>query len=764
MAEQDQDPTSATPPGEGDRDPSFPTFLEYEVFAKLGGGGFGGVYKCRRRSGGGIVAIKVPHNDPLSIEIFNHELDLVLRLPPHPNVVGVISAATAQLASGRTVNALVMEWVRDARPIDAYVEWRGLPIRDRLALLSTVASGLDHLHMNGVVHRDLKPANVLVADDGRCVIVDLGGARERLDRSESPSLMTIAYASPEQLDAVDTDTLDQRSDIYSFGKLMAAVMLGGDIHTVPGVPTRDERVRFAREWSIDRLQQHPRWPGREVADLIAQMTERDRVRRDIRADTVKRSLDQIVRPFALKVDHVVRRVFANQLLRTAVAMCVSVAGGITLAIALINGYARLGIGPPVVLPSRVLTSLDDVVIVELRDDSIRAAAARLDPPADQSSGANRRRHLFAKVIERSAQLKASCVVIDAMLPDNPDALTGTNAIASAISAVGVTMPVVTAVYEGWCTTPDAEILATALQPLVQAVGSMDSHQDTGAGALFNVSFEREGHRPALGLPAAAVAAHLRATVALEPRWLSIGWGSVEFRTPWEGRSGGGPRRTELDWIGTSGALPQIKPSPGPQPGDLTGLISIAPASVPELCKESCIAIDTFLDPAHTEELRNRMHGKIVVVWWIGPPEKRDVHETAKGSGVFVPGGWNQAVAIQALLSMPPHSPSIRTLTVMLVVAAVVGAIAAMMAHRFRQRRHSGKASALLAAVVGIAVISIVAQSMFQSAGIDFRLALIALALLAAMSIMLAIMFVSGALSDASTHHRVHTPTGFAHSP
>jgi len=751
VAESDN-PTDDMPPSAESFNPSWPTFDEYEVIARIGRGGFGGVYKCRRRGGGGVVAIKVPHDDPDAIVIFDRELRMLLRLPRHPNVVGVLGRTEARLPSGRMLHALVMEWVRDGRPIHEYASKRGLDRRERLAMLATVARGLDHLHMSGVVHGDLTPNNILVGDDGRCVIVDLGGARERLDWSESHAIVTRAYASPEQLDGLDPHLLEQSSDIYSLGKVMAAVLMGPEVHTIPGEPSAAECFAFASGWSIRHYRQHPRWPGEAVADLIAEITEPDRAKRLIRADRVAERLDLLVRPLAARAESGVRRVVRSRLLHWSVAMLLAVVGGIALAVLLLHGYARLGTKPRLVLPPRALETLSDVVIVELLPgEPMAAAAKRLAAPADQAVGVNRRRHLFAASIERAWQLGASCVVFDVMLPDTPGTSASTKAIADAIKSTGGNMPVVTGAYEVWCTRPDEKILAAELQPLVYAVGSLGVFTDQGAGELFPVCFVRQGHRPALSLGAAAAAAHLRAAVELEPRRLAIGMGSVLFRTPWPSNGGAPPRRTELDLMGLRGELNLTKQNAdaGPEDGDLMGVIALDLASVSRLCRQHTIPIDEFLDPSLTEVLRERLRNKIVVVWNGEVEGDRYSIVTESGEEV-VTGGWKQAVVIQSLLSMPPRWPSTETLTLVLLLAAFAGAIAARSLHRWRREGRSSRAWMALAVLGGL-LLATVAVVLWRSPGaIDFRIALIVLAVIGGMLCMIVVQSVHAAVAGRQT--------------
>ena len=88
-------------------------------------------------------------------------------------------------------------------------------------------------------HRDLKPANVIATPDGRVKVLDFGLAKAIYgweERGAAPSqavtmldsiaghlIGTPAYMSPEQARA---DTVDQRTDIWSFGCLLYELLTG----------------------------------------------------------------------------------------------------------------------------------------------------------------------------------------------------------------------------------------------------------------------------------------------------------------------------------------------------------------------------------------------------------------------------------------------------------------------------------------------------------------------------------------------------------
>jgi serine/threonine protein kinase/tetratricopeptide (TPR) repeat protein len=86
-----------------------------------------------------------------------------------------------------------------------------------------MAAGLAHAHERGILHRDLKPANVLLADDGRPMLLDFNLADRVRAPAERAELVggTIPYMSPEQLEALETGQgLDARCDVFSLGVVL----------------------------------------------------------------------------------------------------------------------------------------------------------------------------------------------------------------------------------------------------------------------------------------------------------------------------------------------------------------------------------------------------------------------------------------------------------------------------------------------------------------------------------------------------------------
>ncbi|MEL7046958.1 MAG: serine/threonine-protein kinase, partial [Pseudomonadota bacterium] len=119
-----------------------------------------------------------------------------------------------------------------------------LPAADAVAIASDLASALGALRIAGFVHGDVSAANVIVGEDGRAVLIDLGVAVYSGARPDAGNEFAL---SPEQLRGAD---IDARSDAFALGLLLYRMLTG--VHP------------FEREGRVDRqklllgLQEKPR--------------------------------------------------------------------------------------------------------------------------------------------------------------------------------------------------------------------------------------------------------------------------------------------------------------------------------------------------------------------------------------------------------------------------------------------------------------------------------------------------------------------------
>ena len=108
-----------------------------------------------------------------------------------------------------------------------------LPVAEAQRLAVQIAEALAAAHRKGIVHRDLKPANILVNESG-AKLLDFGLAQIERESSGDATLSvalsapgvitgTASYMSPEQAQG---QTVDARSDVFSFGAVLYEVLSG----------------------------------------------------------------------------------------------------------------------------------------------------------------------------------------------------------------------------------------------------------------------------------------------------------------------------------------------------------------------------------------------------------------------------------------------------------------------------------------------------------------------------------------------------------
>ena len=197
-------------------------FPQYEVYALLGRGGMGAVYKARQIELDRFVAIKLL---PLEIsterdfaERFRREARAMARLD-HPNIIAVHDFGTT--TEGHLYFAMAFV---EGPNLHEMIHGPGIAPGQALEIIGGVCDALAYAHAKGIVHRDIKPANVMVSLDGQVKVADFGLARlnepgaEQLGRTVTGAVMgTVDYMAPEQMHG---ETIDHRADIYSMGVML----------------------------------------------------------------------------------------------------------------------------------------------------------------------------------------------------------------------------------------------------------------------------------------------------------------------------------------------------------------------------------------------------------------------------------------------------------------------------------------------------------------------------------------------------------------
>lgn len=148
----------------------------YEIVELVGSGGAGKVYRARDPQLERFVALKLLHAPPLDEPVsaktqalLLQEARTVARLS-HPNVVAAFDVGVHDGAL-----FVAMEFIDRVSMRDWLAEPR--TPSEILRVLVAAGRGLAAAHDADVCHRDFKPANVMIASDGRVLVVDFGLAR-----------------------------------------------------------------------------------------------------------------------------------------------------------------------------------------------------------------------------------------------------------------------------------------------------------------------------------------------------------------------------------------------------------------------------------------------------------------------------------------------------------------------------------------------------------------------------------------------------------
>ncbi len=198
---------------------------EYLVRRLIGEGGMGKVYEAEERLAKRRVALKVLHVELSKSEharrLFLNEMQILARVE-HPNIVRSLASIEV---NGELV--MVLEYL-DGKTLRRVLSERGrLPWTEAAAVIASTASALVAAHGQNppVIHRDLKPENIMVLADGSIKVMDFGIAKvvEAMNQTNTQSVGTLQYMSPEQIDA---HTIDHRSDLYCLGLIFYELLEG----------------------------------------------------------------------------------------------------------------------------------------------------------------------------------------------------------------------------------------------------------------------------------------------------------------------------------------------------------------------------------------------------------------------------------------------------------------------------------------------------------------------------------------------------------
>ena len=257
----------------------------------------GEVYRARDPRLDRQVAIKLLPGelaaDPHARERLRREAMAVAAID-HPYICKIFEI-------GEDGNALflVMEYIA-GETLHRRLQDGPLPLSDALRVAGEIAESLQEAHARRFLHRDLKPANIMLTEQGHVKVMDFGLAKrvedlpspDQATREFGPAQLTTHgsivgtpdYMSPEQVKGI---TLDARSDLFSFGVILAEMISGRHPFRQPS--TGETLSAVLRE-PPDLSDDIPQRLGDVVRRLLAKRPEdRYASAADVRADLARLS-------------------------------------------------------------------------------------------------------------------------------------------------------------------------------------------------------------------------------------------------------------------------------------------------------------------------------------------------------------------------------------------------------------------------------------------------------------------------------------------
>ncbi|MFO7957724.1 MAG: serine/threonine-protein kinase [Candidatus Brocadiia bacterium] len=195
-------------------------FGKCKVIRQLGQGATAVVFLAKHEGLGMLVAVKVlrkrlSESRPEYAERFLREARMAARLD-HPNIVRVIDCGVND-----GYHFMVMDYVDGRNCMEILREHSdGMPWRDATDIVLQTTDALQYAAEQDIIHRDVKPSNIMLDNNGRVRVTDLGLAKLAIKgvaalTQELHTVGTPNYMSPEQIRS--PAQLDLRADIYSLG-------------------------------------------------------------------------------------------------------------------------------------------------------------------------------------------------------------------------------------------------------------------------------------------------------------------------------------------------------------------------------------------------------------------------------------------------------------------------------------------------------------------------------------------------------------------
>ncbi len=226
----------------------------YRVLSRLGEGAASSLYAVHDPHTKHVWALKhvekASDKDQRFIDQTENEYSVASKLD-HPSLRKVERLVKHRKRFRVVAASLLMELV-DAATLDQLPPMTDLSV---VRVFRQVARGLLHMHQRGFVHTDLKPNNIMLTEQGKVKIIDLGQAC-RIGTTKKRIQGTPGYMAPEQ---AHRQAITPKTDVYNLGATMYWVLCRDVIPTA--LPPSDDGSLFTG--ALDAAMVEPPVPPHE---------------------------------------------------------------------------------------------------------------------------------------------------------------------------------------------------------------------------------------------------------------------------------------------------------------------------------------------------------------------------------------------------------------------------------------------------------------------------------------------------------------------
>lgn len=199
------------------------TIARYQVGPKIGQGGYATVWRARDTLLGRNVALKLLDEkiaaSAKARRRFLHEAQTAAALDHH----GIVAVYDSGETNGQVYIALSLI---DGETLSERVARRLIAFDEAVRIVCAAAEALGHAHQRSVIHRDVTGRNIMLARDGRVIVLDFGlalAAWESRVTSTETTMGTAPYMAPEVMRGGEADA---RSDLYGLGIVLYEALTG----------------------------------------------------------------------------------------------------------------------------------------------------------------------------------------------------------------------------------------------------------------------------------------------------------------------------------------------------------------------------------------------------------------------------------------------------------------------------------------------------------------------------------------------------------